>query len=465
MTSQTPERFDAIIIGVGQAGKPLAQAFAKAGRSVAIIERNYVGGSCINYGCTPTKTLLASAQTAHQARHARDYGIDAGNVRVDFPAVIARKNRLVEQFRSGIEQSFDKTEYLTLIHGEARFTSPKQVAVPPPDGPERLLTADLIFINCGTHPAKPDIPGLDSVHWLTSTTIMDITTLPEHLLIVGGGYIGVEFSQMFRRFGSKVTILIRAGQLLEREDPDIANALADVLIGEGIDIQYHTTVEQVAATQTGGVAISLKMGDKTTQLTGSHLLVAVGTTPNSEALNLSAAGVETDEKGFVKVNDRLETARPGIYALGDIKGGPAFTHISYDDFRIVRQNLLENGDASIANRPVPYTVFTEPQLGRIGLNEQQAREQGKAVKIATMPMSYVARAIETDHTEGVMKVLVDAETDQILGASILGIEGGELMTMIQIAMMGKLPYQTLRDATFAHPTLAESLNNLFSTLD
>lgn len=465
MSQQRPEHVDVIIIGVGQAGKPLAQAFAEKGRSVALIERNYVGGSCINYGCTPTKALLASAQMAHQARRSKEYGIETREVAVNFQAVIKRKDTIVKKFREGIEESLEKAENIRLIQGEARFSGPNEVTVSGPNGKTRLFTADLIFINTGTHPKKPDIPGLDLVDWLTSTTILELETLPEHLLIVGGGYIGVEFSQMFRRFGSKVTMLVRGSQLLPHEDPDVAGELAKILTDEGINIKYNADIQDVKEKDSGSVMVRSIVGGKTTQISGSHLLVAIGTTPNTHSLNLPAAGIETDEHGFVKVNEKLETNQPGIYALGDIKGGPAFTHISYDDYRVVKENLLQNGSRSVADRPVPYTVFTDPQLGRIGLSEQQANQLGKTVKIATMPMNWVGRAIETGHTEGFMKVLIDADTDQILGAAVLGMEGGELMTMLQIAMMGQLPYQRLRDAIFAHPTLAESLNNLFSKLD
>ncbi|MCY7358255.1 MAG: mercuric reductase [Rudanella sp.] len=465
MAQQSPKHVDVLIIGVGQAGKPLAQAFAQKDRSVALIERKFVGGTCINYGCTPTKTLLASAQMAHQARRSTDYGIKTGAVTVDFRAVIERKNGVVEKFRKGIEESLGKAANIDLIQGEARFTGPSEVTVSNDNGQTQPITADLIFINAGTHPKQPDIPGLDTVNWLTSTTLMDIDTLPDHLLIVGGGYVGVEFSQMFRRFGSRVTMLVRGGQLLPREDPDVAEELAKILTDEGIKIQYNTGIQTVNESRSGGVTVKFSANGKASQVSGSHLLVAVGSTPNTDALNLSAAGVATDEHGFIKVSDQLETSQSGIYALGDIKGGPAFTHIAYDDYRVVKQNLLENGKASTAGRPLPYTVFTDPQLGRIGLNEQEAKQLGKAVKVATMPMSWVGRAIETGHTKGFMKVLVDAESDQILGAAILGMEGGELMSILQIAMMGQLPYQRLRDAIFAHPTLAESLNNLFTKLD
>ncbi len=455
-----PEQFDAIIIGVGQAGKPLAIDLAAAGWNMVIVERNYAGGSCINYGCTPTKTLLASAKVAHQARHSSAYGVDTGRVQIDFKAVIDRKNKVVEQFRSGIEDKLTSTDNLTFLEGEAFFSGPKQVTVSLNDGGERTLTADHIFIDTGTHPAQPDLPGLDTVDWLTSTTLMDATELPKHLLILGGGYIGVEFSQMFRRFGSEVTIIQRGPQLLDREDADIADALTSVLTNEGITVYCNATAERVSKTKDGGIELVVKTKKGTQTLTGTHLLIAIGTAPNTDALNLKAADITTDKHGFIPVNERLETNQSGIYATGDVNGGPAFTHISYDDYRILRDNLLHNGNRTITGRPVPYTVFTDPQLGRIGLNETQAREQKKNIRVASMPMSSVARAIEVSETNGLMKVIIDANTDQILGASILGIEGGELMSMLQLAMKGKLTTEQLKETIFAHPTLAESLNSL-----
>ncbi len=457
-----PEQFDAIIIGVGQAGKPLAIDLAGAGWKTAIIERNYVGGSCINYGCTPTKTMLASAKLAHQARRSSDYGVHTGDVQVDFKAVIDRKNKVVEQFRQGIEDKLTSTKNLTLIEGEARFSGSKQVTVSLTDGGERVLAANHIFIDTGTHPARPNLPGLDTVDWLTSTTLMDVTELPKHLLILGGGYIGVEFSQMFRRFGSDVTIIQRGAQLLNREDADMADALTTVLTDEGITVHCNATAERVSKTATGEIELVVKTSTGSQTLTGTHLLIAIGTAPNTSALNLRVANIRADERGFILVNERLETNQPGVYATGDVNGGPAFTHISYDDYRILRDNLLHNGHRTTTDRPVPYTVFTDPQLGRIGLNETQARDQKKTIRVATMPMSSVARAIEVGETNGLMKVIIDADTDQILGASILGIEGGEIMSMLQLAMMGKLTTRQLKETIFAHPTLAEALNNLFA---
>jgi len=309
------------------------------------------------------------------------------------------------------------------------------------------------------------LEGLESVPALNSTSIMELDEVPEHLLVLGGGYVGLEFAQMFGRFGSEVTVVERGPQLLGREDADVAEAVAEILREDGLEIMLETQSRRVGQGDDDGIWLTVETPEGERTLSGSHLLVAVGRPPNTDLLELEAAGVETDGRGFVKVNGRLETNVPGIWALGDVKGGPAFTHISYDDFRIIRTNLLEGGDATIADRLVPYTVFIDPQLGRIGLSEQEARDQGRDVRVAKMPMSYVARALEVDEARGLMKAVVDADTHQILGCAVLGIEGGEIMAMMQIAMMGKLPYTALRDAVFAHPTLAESLNNLFAAID
>ncbi|GAB3906863.1 mercuric reductase [Larkinella knui] len=464
MDSTTSEHFDAILIGVGQAGNPLASALAGKGWKTAVIERKFVGGTCVNVGCTPTKTLIASAQVAYLARRSSEFGIETGAVRVDLKKVMERKNKMVETSRENIEDNLAQTENLTLIFGEARFIGTRQVEVSLPDGQKRTLTANSIFINSGSRPRQPDLAGLDRVPWLTSTSIMELEDVPAHLMILGGGYISLEFGQMFRRFGSNVTIIEQGDQLLSREDSDVADEMTKILTDEGIEVYVNTEVHQVSQARDGTIELQLSTGLKATRLTGTHLLVAVGRVPNTEALNLTATGVETDEKGHITVNDRLETSQPGIYALGDCKGGPEFTHISYDDYRIVRQNLLENGQASLAGRLVPYTVFTDPQLGRIGLSEQEARRQGKNIKIATLPMTSVARAQQMGQTRGLMKVVIDAQTDQLLGAAILGAEGGEIMTVVQIAMMGQLPFQRIRDAIFAHPTLAESLNNLLTKI-
>lgn len=455
--------YDAIVIGAGQAGGPLSTALARSGRKTALIERVHVGGTCINEGCTPTKTMVASGRVAYLAKRGADYGVETGPVTVDMSIVRKRKRDIVESFRGGSERRIKSTEGLDLLMGEARFTAPHTLEVFLNDGEVRELTADMIFINVGDRPAK--LAGLEHIPTLDSTSIMELDVVPQHLLVLGGGYIGLEFGQMFRRFGSQVTIIQRGAQLLSREDDDVAEAVGDILREDGIEVLLKTTL--LHAEQQGDDSIQLTVltpqGERI--LTGSHVLAASGRVPNSDWLNVAAAGLKTDKQGKIVVNDRLETNVPGIYALGDVKGGPAFTHISYDDFRIIRTNLIEGGDASIKNRLVPYTVFIDPQLGRVGLSETEARAQGRNIKVAKMPMSYVARALEVDEPRGFMKAVVDAESGQILGCAVLGIEGGEIMSQLQIAMMGKLPYTVLRDAVFAHPTLAESLNNLFSTLD
>src|SRR5215203_4778777 len=408
--------------------------------------------------------MVASAKVAYFDRRSADYGVSDGQVNVDMVAVRQRTRDIVKSFRSGGERRLHDAG-VDLIMGEARFSSPGELEVRDNDGGETLhLTADNFFINTGARPANPPIEGLDSVPALNSTTIMELGELPDHLLVLGGSYVGLEFAQMFRRFGSEVTVVQRSGQLMGREDPDVAEAVAEIMRQDGIEVLLGTKTLR-AAQEDGKILLRVETSEGERTLEGSHLLVAAGRPPNTETLNLEAAGIETDRRGQIEVNERLETNAEGIWALGDVKGGPAFTHISYDDFRIIRTNLLEGGDATIADRKVPYTMYIDPQLGRIGLSEQEARDQDRDVRIAKVPMSSVTRAIEMGETRGFMKAIIDAETDRILGCAVLGIEGGEIMAMIQIAMMGNLPYTAIRDAVFAHPTLAESLNTLFSTVE
>jgi pyruvate/2-oxoglutarate dehydrogenase complex dihydrolipoamide dehydrogenase (E3) component len=458
------DHYDAIIIGSGQAGNPLAKAFAKAGRKTALIERAYIGGSCVNYGCTPTKTMFNSARVAYLARRAADYGVHHDDVVVNMAEVRERKQKVVESFRNSGLRGLEQTENVTLFWGDAHFTGAHTIEVNQADGQQRRLAAEEIFINTGGRPATPVIDGLDEVPMLDSTSIMELDEVPEHLLVLGGGYIGLEFGQMFRRFGSDVTIVQRVGQLLGREDPDVADAVLKVMQEDGIKVMLNTGTVRVRMNETKiELTVRTANGEKT--LSGTHFLVAVGRKPNTEDLNLSTAGIETDVQGNIKVNNKLETNVTGVYALGDVKSGPAFTHISYDDFRIIRTNLLEGGNATTDGRLVPYTVFIDPQLGRIGISEAEAKERHLKIRIAKLEMTGVARAIEMSETRGFMKAIVDADTNQILGAAVLGVEGGELMSMFEIAMMGKLPYTGLKNAIFAHPTLAESLNNLFMAMD
>lgn len=455
--------YDAIIIGSGQGGNPLAYALAGAGRKTAVIEREHAGGTCVNVGCTPTKTMVASARVAHLDRRSADYGVQDGPVAVDMVRVRQRKRDIVDSFRGGSEKRLLSTENLDLVMGEARFTGPREIEVSLNDGGTAQLSADKVFINVGARPGGAPIDGLDDVPSLDSTSVMELDEVPEHLLVLGGGYVGLEFAQMFRRFGSEVTIVQRGKQLLAREDADVADAVADILREDGVEVLLQTEAQRVAWDGAGRIQLTARNEDGERTLVGSHLLVAIGRPPNTDLLNLEAAGVETDKRGFIQVNEKLETNVEGIYALGDVKGGPAFTHVSYDDFHILNTNVLEGGNATITDRLVPYTVFIDPQLGRVGLSETEATGKGLNIRVAKMPMTRVARALETDETRGFMKAIVDADTDQILGGAVLGIEGGEIASMIQIAMMGKLPYTALRDGMFSHPTLAESLNNLFAS--
>ena len=409
--------------------------------------------------------MAASARVAYLARRASDYGVQTGPVKVNLAQVRERKQKIVERFRNGAEQVLEATANLDVIRGEASFLDARMVRVERAGSEALRLSAEKIFINTGAKPIIPPIDGLNRVPALDSTSIMELDAVPKHLLIVGGGYIAIEFGQMFLRYGSQVTIIEPGEQLLAREDSDVAEEVYRILREDGIDVRLNTRVSRVEANAQGEIQLSVEGDSGEAAVKGSHLLIATGRRPNVDHLNLGAAGVEMDEKGYVKVNDRLETNVSGIYAIGDIKRGPAFTHISYDDFRIIQANVLQNGDARIEGRPVPYTIFMDPQLGRVGLTEKEARAQGRSIRVAKLSMANVARGIEFGETRGLMKAIVDAETNQILGCAILGMEGGEVMTVLQVAMMGKLPYTVIRDGIFAHPTLAESLNNLFMAMD
>jgi pyruvate/2-oxoglutarate dehydrogenase complex dihydrolipoamide dehydrogenase (E3) component len=458
------DQFQAIVIGSGQGGNPLCISLAQAGFRTALIERQFVGGTCINYGCSPTKTMVASARVAYLARRGADYGVRTGDIRVDMARVRERKRGVVESFRNARLGSFKNLANFELIFGEASFSSAKTLRVKLRDGGVRELSGEKIFIDAGTRPAIPAIDGLTDVPFLDSTSIMELDSLPEHLIVLGGGYVGLEFGQMFRRFGSRVTIVQSGPQLLTREDADVAGAVAQILQQDGVSVLLNAKATRVAKTG-GQINVTVRVGEESHVVDGSHLLVGTGRTPNTDTLNLAAAGVVPDKRGFIPVNTKLETNVPGIYAIGDINGGSAFTHISYDDFRILRTNVIEKGNASTEGRLVPYTVYMDPQLGRIGLTEEQARAQNKKVRVARMPMTSVARATETGETRGFVKAIVDGDSGQILGAAVLGIEGGEIMSMLELAMMGKLTHAALHDAIFAHPTLAESLNNLFLHFD
>ena len=457
------ETYDAIVIGAGQAGGPLSTALARAGHRTALVEADQVGGTCINYGCTPSKTMVASARVAYLGRRAPEYGVRTGSIGVDMPAVRQRKRDVVRSFRQSSQSRIESTPGLNLIFGEARFVGQKRLEVSLRDGGQSELSADLIVINAGARPAPAPFP-LNGVQPLDSTSVMELDRVPERLVVLGGSYVGLEFAQMFVRLGSQVSVVELAPRLAPSEDPDVSEAVAEIMREDGIEVLLDTRARSASRVD-GGIELNVQSADSDRVLSGTELLLAAGRVPNTDRLRPEAAGIETDQRGFVVVNDRLEASLPGVYAVGDVTGEPAFTHISYDDYRILRANLLEGGSLSRAGRLVPYTMFIDPQLGRVGMTEQEARQAGRRVRVARMPMAWVARALEVAEPRGFMKAVVDANTDRILGCAVLGIEGGELMSMIEIAMMGKLPYTALRDAVFAHPLLAESLNNLFVNFD
>jgi pyruvate/2-oxoglutarate dehydrogenase complex dihydrolipoamide dehydrogenase (E3) component len=451
-------KYDAIIIGSGQAGSPLSHKLADIGWKVALIEKEHLGGTCVNVGCTPTKTMVASAQVAHYARNAAKWGVRAANVSVDLPAVVQRKRSIVESFRGGHERNISRRPSLTLYRGAAKLVDARRIEVA-----DQVLEGERIFINTGTRPAVPRIEGLEGVNYLTNASIMELTELPEHLVVLGGGYIGLEFGQMFRRFGSRVTVIHHGSQILPREDTDVIEELTRALRAEGMEFALNTSTKKVQRAD-GQVVLSADGPNGPVTLRGSHLLVATGRTPNTKDLGLDKAGVELDKSGFVKVNGRLETNVPGIWALGDVKGGPAFTHISYNDYQIVWANVVDHQSLSTDGRIVPYSVFTDPQLGGVGITEKEARQKGYKLKIGKIPMSYVARALERDETAGLMKIVVNAENDRILGASILSSEGGELVQLLGTLMRLGQPWTVLQGAIYIHPTLSEGFWSLMESV-
>jgi pyruvate/2-oxoglutarate dehydrogenase complex dihydrolipoamide dehydrogenase (E3) component len=443
------QHYDAIVIGSGQAGNPLSQKFADRGWAVALIEQDHLGGTCINTGCTPTKTMVASAQVAYYAQHAARWGVRTSGVSVDLAKIVARKDEIVGQFRGGLESKVQQRPKLHLQRGHARFLAPHRLQVG-----DQVLEGERIFINTGTRISVPSLDGLNTVPYLTNATIMELRQVPEHLVVLGGGYIGLEFGQMFRRFGSQVTVVHNGGQILVREDADVADELQKTLEAEGVRFVLNAQTTRVQQQQ-GRIALTVQTGSNAATVTGSHLLVATGRRPNSDDLGLENAGVQTDAHGFIRVNNRLETNVPGIWALGDVKGGPAFTHISFNDYQIVYTNLIDGQSLTTDHRYVPYSVFTDPQLGRVGLTEKEARATHRRLKVGKIPMSWVARALERDETAGLMKLVVDAETDHILGAAILSSEGGELVQLLGVVMLAGAPYTLLKGAVYIHPTLAE----------
>lgn len=453
------QSYDAIIIGSGQAGNPLAHKLADLGWQVALVEREYLGGTCINWGCTPTKTLIASAQVAHEARRGAELGVQVDGVRVDFAAVMARKERIVQEWRAGQQQHVAKRPTLTLHQGEARFLGPHELEVV-----GERLHSERIFINTGTRARVPTLAGSEAVEILTNKSILQLQELPAHLIILGGSYIGLEFGQMFRRFGSEVTVIEHNARIIPREDKEIGLALQEILEGEGIRFILGAEAQAVKRAEDSTLNLTVTTAEGSQQVSGSHLLAAAGRIPNTDMLNLPAAGVEILPHGYIKTNERLETNVAGIWALGDVKGGPAFTHISYDDHFIVYENVVNGGHATSRDRLVPYALFTDPQLGRVGMGEQEARAAGHEIKVGSIPMSYVARAIERGDTRGLMKVVIDAKTDRLLGAAILGTEGGELIHSLLVLMRANAPWTLLKDAVYIHPTLSEGFFSLFDSV-
>jgi pyruvate/2-oxoglutarate dehydrogenase complex dihydrolipoamide dehydrogenase (E3) component len=456
--SKETHNYDAVILGSGQGGNPLAQKLADQGERVALIESDHLGGTCINTGCTPTKAMVASAQVAHYARNAARWGVLAGNIGVDLPAILRRKNEIVGSFRSGWQKKFDANDHLKLYRARARFIGSRQI-----QAGDDVIEANRIFIDTGTKPSIPRIDGIEDVPYLTNVSLLDLEDLPAHLLILGGGYVGLEFGQMFRRFGSEVTVIQSAEHILPNEDTDITDELKRALEAEGIKFLVPAHANRILG-GFGSIEISVETPNGSQSVKGTHLLIATGRTPQTKDLDLEKAGVDTNPKGFINVNERLETTAPGIWAIGDVTGGPAFTHISYNDFQIIYGNVYKGKHLTTAARIVPYAVYTDPALGRVGLTEKAARAQGRKLKIGKKPVSSVARAIERAETAGIMKLIVDADDDRVLGASILSAEGGELVQIIGTLMLAEKPYTLLKGAIYIHPTLAEGFFGLMDSV-
>lgn len=456
----TDSQYDAIIIGTGQAGPPLAERLGEIDSSVAIIERDRIGGTCVNYGCTPTKTMVASARAAHMARRAGDFGVEVGgDVEVDMGAVHERMREVAGASNAGVTDWLESMEHVDLIRGDARFEGANVVEV---EG--RTIAADRVFLNVGARPRVPDIEGLDEVDFLTNRSILELQHLPEHLIVVGGSYIGLEFGQMFHRFGSDVTIVEQGPRIVGRESPDVSEAITEILEGEGIGIE--TGAECFAVEADGeGVAVRIERSGTVDRIAGSDLLVATGRVPNTDELNLEAAGVETDERGYVRVDEKLRTTADAVWALGDCNGEGAFTHTSYNDFEIVAQNLLDGRERSVEDRILTYGLFIDPPLARVGMGEPQARESDRDVLIGTMPMSRVSRARERGETDGFMKVLVDADSERILGATLLGIGGDEVVHLLTTLMYTDSSYRAMTDAVHIHPTVAELVPTMLKDLE
>ncbi|MFN8070439.1 MAG: mercuric reductase [Mycobacterium sp.] len=457
------EQFDDVVLGGGKGGKSLALALAKAGRSVALIERGQIGGTCINVACIPTKTMVASAKLIEMARRASDFGVSLAPPPPDLTGVIARKRRVVGAMVDTHWALFTTTPNLSFLLGEGVFTGERTITVDLQDGSTRVVRGERVYINTGSHTTVPPIPGLDTVDYLTSTSVMELDELPERLAIIGGGYIALEFAQVFRRLGSEVVVVQRGERFLPNEDTDIAAEIRKVLVEDGIEFLDNTDTDSVSPGVEGVELRYSRNGDKGS-LHCSHLMVAVGRTPSTAGLGLDAAGVQLDARGAVAVNDRLETSATNVYAIGDCNGGPLFTHASWDDYRILLANVLHDARRSTTGRLMPYTLFIDPELGRVGLTEEQAVSAGHDVAVATLPAKKIPRANTAGETTGVLKAVVDRATGQILGCSLFCHGAGEVMSVVQMAMIGNVPYWQVRDTVFTHPTMAEALNLLFADL-
>jgi len=453
------KHFDAIIIGTGQAGPPLAARFAGAGKTVAIIERKKFGGTCVNTGCIPTKTLVASAYAIHTARRGAEYGFTTGDVRVDIGRVKARKDEASARSNKGVEESLRGLKNCTVIQGQARFESPNTVAVN-----DEILQADKIYINVGARASVPDMPGVHDVPFLNNSSMMDIDFLPERFIIVGGSYVGLEFAQIYRRLGSEVTIVEMGPRLIGREDEDISQAVREILEAEGIQIQLNAKCISLAK-RDGGVAVGVSCDEGPPEVVGTHVLLAVGRTPNTSDLGLDRAGVATNSRGYITVDDTLQTNVPGIWALGDCNGRGAFTHTSYNDYEIVADNLFSADQRRVSDRIQAYGLYIDPPLGRCGMTDAQVRKSGRSALTAKYPMSRVSRAYEKGETQGLIKITVDAETKQILGAAILGVGGDEVIHVLLDVMYAKAPYTVIQRAMHIHPTVSEYLPVVMSKLE
>ncbi|HMG85541.1 MAG TPA: FAD-containing oxidoreductase [Terracidiphilus sp.] len=452
------QHFDSIVVGAGQAGPSLAARLAKAGRKVALVERHLLGGTCVNTGCTPTKALVASAHAAHLARRGADFGVKTGQVTVDWPVVKARMDAIVSKSRFGLEKWLGSTPNCTVIRGQARFTGPHTMSVGEED-----YKAEQIFLNVGARPAVPKMSGVDVVPFLTSTSILTLDELPEHLVVVGGGYVGLEFAQIFRRFGCHVTIVEKGERLAGHEDEDASGIIQEIFAGEGIDVRLNANCIHLER-RDRGVTVGLECSVGAPHVNGSHVLLAVGRVPNTDDLNLTAAGIDADERGYIRVNDQLQTNVEGIYALGDCNGRGAFTHTSYNDYEIVADNLLEGASRKVSDRIQASAVYIDPPLARVGMSEPEVRKSGKPALMAVRAMTRVSRAIEKSETAGFIKVLVDAESKQILGATVFGVGGDEAIHCILTAMYARQPAELLTHSVHIHPTVAELIPTTFGEL-